>query len=212
MKKIFFTLVIFLSFFITFSQNSFNNKIASISPCNFTLTATQPSAPGICDGTLIIDFSQCTNSPFDIFIPQNGNNPNFSVSAIASQTYTITGICGSPNPFSVLVTNSAGESNGGFIAIPNPATTTMNELSEKNIISINPNPAKDVIELSLIGSDNLNDYFEITNIIGQVVLSSPLVGSKTQIFNIQDLHQGIYFVKVFTRNKLSGYKKIIVEK
>lgn len=106
--------------------NSVNGLLLkTLAPCNPTLSGTPPKCSGACDGQIVIDFTGCTDPPFDVFIPQNCSTPNISISGIVGPTFTVTGICGCSNAYVVSVTNNFGEGGGNIISIGNPPASNL---------------------------------------------------------------------------------------
>ncbi len=91
------------------------------------------------------------------------------------------------------------------------ASVGINELTDGNYFSVLPNPANDILSIELKTTNDINATIEITNTIGQVVLSSSLKNNK-EVLNITQLSNGVYFVKVLSTNKQIGFKKIIVQR
>ena len=114
--------------------NSLNGIVLkTLAPCNPVLSGSPPKCSGACDGQIVIDFTGCTNPPFDVFIPQNCSTPNISISGIVGPTFTVTGICGCSNAYVVSVTNGIGEGGGNIISIGNPPASNL------QFTSISPN-------------------------------------------------------------------------
>jgi hypothetical protein len=74
-----------------------------------------------------------------------------------------------------------------------------------------PNPANDILAIELNTTNDINATIEISNTLGQVVLSSSLKNNK-EVLNITHLSNGVYFVKVLSINKQIGFKKIVVQR
>lgn len=74
----------------------------------------------------------------------------------------------------------------------------------KKSISIFPNPANDIINIS--SGNDVPKSIEITNIIGQTILSLNKINDLNTTVNLSDFSQGLYFVKVnFTDKNVSGH-------
>jgi hypothetical protein len=91
------------------------------------------------------------------------------------------------------------------------ASVGINELINGSYLSISPNPANDLLSIELKTTNDINATIEITNTLGQVVLSSSLKNNK-EVLNITHLSNGVYFVKVLSINKQIGFKKIVVQR
>ena len=72
--------------------------------------------------------------------------------------------------------------------------------ANENYISVYPNPAKDLLNVDITTPiDITNAKSEITNALGQVVQTSFIKQTNTQL-NIQQLNSGVYFIEVKTNN------------
>lgn len=74
-------------------------------------------------------------------------------------------------------------------------------------ISIYPNPAKNVVNISAPAAIN---RVEMVNILGQKVYENATIGSENTTINVSDLQNGTYFVRIFCGNKIMT-KKLIVK-
>ncbi len=77
-------------------------------------------------------------------------------------------------------------------------------------ISIWPNPAKDILNLQLNSTDNLNSEIIIYDVLGKVVLHKKELVSDNTI-SIKNLNQGLYFYNIVQNNKSIKTGKIIKE-
>ncbi len=80
--------------------------------------------------------------------------------------------------------------------------------SVTNLFNAYPNPSNELINIKLEILSETNTTIEITNTLGQVVLSKALTQNITQL-NISDLTKGIYFITVKTGDKTSTQKLVI---
>lgn len=74
-------------------------------------------------------------------------------------------------------------------------------------ISIYPNPAKNILNISAPAAIN---RVEMMNILGQKVYENATIGSENTTINVSDLQNGTYFVRIFCGNKIMT-KKLIVK-
>jgi hypothetical protein len=92
------------------------------------------------------------------------------------------------------------------------STTTSFEDKQSSIINtkmvVYPNPASDVLNISINNSSFKNSSISIYNISGNEVLSSTMMGTSTQL-NIESLSNGVYFVKVKNENGFDRTVKFI---
>ena len=87
-----------------------------------------------------------------------------------------------------------------------PGTVSGIKDIKKNSIRLYPNPANDILNISIERASKL----EIINASGQVVESTYLKDSNTSI-NVSQLKSGIYFVKVIDNAGNVGTQKLIIE-
>ncbi len=110
-----------------------------------------------------------------------------------------------PNPFFVVKYDSTFCDSSVFYC----QTVGLEELKNNNYkLKIYPNPAKDVLNIAieeLLAIETTT--IKITDILGREVLD--LWGS--QQINIKDLKAGIYFLKLYNKEKLIATEKIIKE-
>jgi len=79
-----------------------------------------------------------------------------------------------------------------------------------NRFTINPNPAKDIIALTIADHTSASKI-EIVNISGQRVLSKKLTNDKLSI-DVSDLQEGMYFAKLTELNGDISVQKLIIRK
>lgn len=211
MKQLYFVLVFTVSV-LSYSQN---NKAPS--SCIFTLVGyTNPSAFGLCDGTATISLAGCTNPPYQIQWINTNPNPACQTlppneTNFTGTTYSVNTLCGCGTSYNVLVENSIGEQAAIPVAIYNPAPTSIMELNNGTTISIAPNPAQDILNIDL-KELNLSDIkLDISNALGQLVLSSR-INENNPTIKIQQLPNDIYLVRLYSAQKQIGFKKIVVQR
>ncbi len=83
----------------------------------------------------------------------------------------------------------------------------INEIDNNNTISIYPNPANDFMTISLVAESADATTIYIVNAIGEIVLAEKAMSSNTTL-NTSNLTNGIYFIKVESKNG-SAIKKFI---
>jgi Secretion system C-terminal sorting domain len=79
------------------------------------------------------------------------------------------------------------------------------EINRKNIITINPNPAKDYISINGIGSFN---FFELVDVNSKIVKRIPKQNNNQ--YNIADLKSAVYIVRIIS-NKTIITSKIVIK-
>ena len=99
-----------------------------------------------------------------------------------------------------------------FVLILNAVSTTTGIDIESNITNtkmlVYPNPASDVLNISINNTSFKNSIISIFNISGNEVLNSIMNGASTQL-NIESLSNGVYFVKVKNENGFDRTVKFI---
>ena len=109
-------------------------------------------------------------------------------------------------------TGGAGSSCGRTpVTINNDCATGSEELTQGSF-SLYPNPAQDIVNVSLNGIDANGAVIELFNQVGQVVISKTLNGN-TNIAQIQtdELDAGVYFVKVTSGNDTYNSNVVITK-
>ena len=84
----------------------------------------------------------------------------------------------------------------------------LREFTNDKLCSVIPNPTNGLLTIT---SNTELQNIEVTNVAGQVLLSQPC-NSKSQIVQLQNLAEGIYFVKVVCTNGMSVTKKAVVNR
>ncbi len=75
--------------------------------------------------------------------------------------------------------------------------------------NIYPNPAKNIINISMEGNfDNLS--YEIMDMEGKVILAEAIIDDEDTTINISVLKAGIYFVRIKGENRTDAIKKLVV--
>lgn len=73
-------------------------------------------------------------------------------------------------------------------------------------VKLYPNPSNNLINIYF--ENNENTYVEIININSQKIISKPLENNIVNKINISDLQTGIYFIRVYSKNKIWNNKLI----
>ena len=88
----------------------------------------------------------------------------------------------------------------GPFQLLNPTFSSYNEalsvfnISNENMISIFPNPAKDNLQV-LVSNEQLNETMNILSVEGKVLKEYKIQNKETTI-NIEELEKGIYFIRI----------------
>lgn len=88
------------------------------------------------------------------------------------------------------------------------ASVGLNEVNNNNLIAIQPNPSNGLV---VISSTTELEKIEVLNLAGQVLVSEN-ANSKTHQLYLENLANGIYFVKVYNSQKQVSLKKLVVQK
>ncbi len=99
-----------------------------------------------------------------------------------------------------------------FVLILNANSTTTSIENENSIINtkmaVYPNPASDVLNISISNANFKNSSISIYNVSGSELLNSTMNGASAQL-NIEALSGGVYFVKVKNENGFDRTVKFI---
>ncbi len=84
---------------------------------------------------------------------------------------------------------------------------------KENLVRIYPNPANDILNVEF-KTESDEARFVITDVLGQLVLDKGVMKQDSREsgqLDVSELKKGIYFLKVFDKEKLIGIEKIIKE-
>lgn len=81
-------------------------------------------------------------------------------------------------------------------------------LTNDNLISVSPNPA--INELTVRSNSEI-EKVEITNVTGQIILCEQ-ANSRNYKLNLENISNGVYFVKVYQNAKQASIKKVVIQK
>ena len=110
--------------------------------------------------------------------------------------------------YSVSGTNAAGCTNSISVNVMVNSCVGINEISgQAGGISVYPNPANSVLNLDFSTFNNEAVQVEITNTVGQVVLSATVSSQYTSL-NIQHLNAGLYIIKTIGNGKANALRFI----
>jgi PKD repeat protein len=131
------------------------------------------------------------------------NTPNPSHTYASVGTYTVTLTVGNE-----ICSNSLSKS----ISL-NP--NSINPILENDKLSIYPNPAKDLIYIQLNENIKTPIEIEITNTLGENVLSKKItqsISNNLYSLNIEHLSSGVYYIKTRDKNNKISIGKFVVDK
>ncbi len=158
-------------------------------------------------GSTTVKISLCSSS-FDTYLSLLDSNGTLIA-------YNDDGICGSN---AQLIYNSSNSdtlyavvegwntAQGDFILTIDDVTGIEEYNKELNVITVNPNPATDVI---VIGSTVTMKTIEFLEVSGKIISTIHVRGLRTNEWKVSDLQNGIYFVKVIDINGNIVIQKLI---
>jgi len=166
-----------------------------------TINAISSSTNNLCAGNYTsIYISSYSGPTISTYTWSNGTN---AFSIYVNPTVTTT--------YTVLATNNVGCSSSGTVTqiVSNCSTVGINEIDNNNTISIYPNPANDFMTIEVTELVEVADAttIYIINALGEMVLTEKVTSSNTTL-NTSNLTNGIYFIKVESKNG-SAIKKFI---
>jgi hypothetical protein len=179
--------------------------VSRIGSCSFTIT-TQPISKSVAAGSNVSFSLTSSNTSVTYQWQQNigfgfvnlSNNAQFS--GVTNSNLIINNVTLSQNNYSyACIVTSGSCSIISNSAVLNITKTGMNNLINKNIFSVYPNPANDLITIQ---ADKVlpNITYTILDQTGREVLSGTLK-NKTELVNISNLARGFYFVQVGEMDK-----------
>ncbi|MDX2173380.1 MAG: T9SS type A sorting domain-containing protein [Bacteroidota bacterium] len=195
----------------------------SLGYINFTLTSVVPFYPSCLNTSNALTVT-LLNSPSISIVSSSSLlcvGQSATLTAGGASTYTWnTGYMGSigvvtppvgTTNYTIAGTNSNGCYNSSIYTQSVSLCTGLNSLAEalEATLQIFPNPTKGI--LNVISTSSITDI-QILNTLGQVVYQSNHASTPLSVtVNIQQLSNGIYFVKVLECNKVMATQKIIKE-
>ena len=128
-----------------------------------------------------------------------------AITGATTQFLTMTGM----GSYSVVVTNASGCTSAASAFFVN---TGINQLSIDEVFNVFPNPASEVINITLVTNLEVQSAV-ITNIVGKtvkVINAKTFKGTDTYTVGIEDLSKGMYFVSMQVDGRLMT-RKIVVQ-
>ncbi len=110
----------------------------------------------------------------------------------------------------VPVTGSISVASGQCVILTNNTTVAVKSITERhNEITVYPNPNHGIFSV-IVRDPFLKAEIEVYNMLGDKIITSKMVGDKTQI-DLSKQTKGIYFVQIVSDRKVVASKKLIVE-
>lgn len=162
---------------------------------NLSVTAVgnASSTASSCDGTAVAAVTGGT-SPY-IYL---WDDPNAQTNA------TAVGLC--PGTYNVMVTDAGGATgtaSAGVIVL-----SSVNDLNTDNGMLVYPNPAEDVLYVSLVEKNNDLAYVSLIDMTGKTVYSSRISENKL-IINSKNWNPGVYVVQLISEGIVSRERVIL---
>ncbi len=103
---------------------------------------------------------------------------------------------------------------GQFYRIGNDTTTSTNISNNinKDIVSIFPNPANDILNISIPLSDDKHFDFKIYNNLGRLVSTNSIQNTVNFTYDVSNLTEGIYYIQLTSDNQTPYKRKIIISR
>ncbi len=173
--------------------------VLNVSADTLSIGATANSTQTV-DITSNIDWSiSCDQSWLTANTANGSNNASITLTAEANPSAT--------TRTAIITINGSADKTQTILVIQDVGTTSISK-TENSGINIFPNPANDLLNITLPPATNPY-LIEIFNINGKKVISKILKTDQNKI-DISDLSEGIYMIKVYTKEG-PFVKKIIIQ-
>jgi PKD repeat protein len=173
--------------------------ITVIDAPNLSTSSTVDHVGAPLDGTATVDVTGGT--PPYIYSWSNGQS-----STSANSTNTITGIAA--GNYNVQVTDGSGCTVSQSVLVS--TNTGVEEQELEALVSVYPNPAKDVVTIELPSGKQAN-ICELYNVIGARMESFSVAGKQRFSVDLKAIAKGVYFLRINVDGQLIT-KKIIIAK
>lgn len=90
------------------------------------------------------------------------------------------------------------------------SSLSINEFSKDIKVTVSPNPVNDYINIKIEAQDLNGLKLDIYDSTGKIIIDSMDFSNHLTALNIGNLKSGIYFLKIKSRDKTVGVKKIII--
>lgn len=206
---------------ITWSNGAEGNEINDLTSGTYTATGTDANGctesydfivneptEVVLENSEIMNIDD-TNPTGSINIDIDGGTPGYSfLWSNGEETQNIEGLA--IGEYTVIVTDANGcKSNFGPFTVQSIIAVV--EIEGLEAFELQPNPATDLVNISLTFDVNTSAEISIVNNLGQIVSTTQKEGKEINFRqDVQTLSSGLYFVKI-TANNQSTIKKLIVE-
>ncbi|MES2761686.1 MAG: T9SS type A sorting domain-containing protein [Bacteroidota bacterium] len=159
----------------------------------YELTSCLPLAAG----TYFIGIQQVLNQPLNIGFDRNTNHKN-------ALYYNLTGT------WQQSAINGSIMINPVMGCVDPPVIIGLNTYQKTDKIKLYPNPAQNTITINLPGNQLANADLEITNALGQTVLTTTFTSNEPT--DISGLSNGLYFIHIKGNNLNVSSQKLIISR
>jgi plastocyanin len=98
-----------------------------------------------------------------------------------------------------------------IVQVIQDASTTGISENSKNTVHIYPNPAQDMVRVSLDKVVDNNARIQFIDLTGKTVMDRSLINQKESVLDVRELTRGCYFVKVLLGNETIVQQVILTE-
>lgn len=185
-----------------------------------TVDVVVPGAGVVVDNAAYTDFTGYLNlAPANYTLQITPGNNNAVI--VAAYTANLTAVSGAAitvfaSGFLDPTANQNGPSFGLYATLadgttfPLPVATGLGEMNNELISSIFPNPAQDMINVSL-PADVVAEAVQVSDISGKIILTFPAMSNANQLaVNVSGLQSGTYFLNVVANNQVAVKRFSIV--
>jgi hypothetical protein len=195
----------------TFTIQGGNSVVSPTTNTTYTVTGTSSNG---CESNTFATSNVTVNAlPIVTLDPLSSplcvNSPSVALNGSPSGgSYIGTGVSGSTfNPsvgagtytinYNYTDANTCSASASQTVVV-NLCTGIEDNTSKNNIISVYPNPAKNILTIDFSNSKNTISHVSIINTLGAQVLNAEITEEKT-IINLNNLSNGLYFLQIGTQ-------------
>jgi hypothetical protein len=161
----------------------------------------------------LVKYDASGNEQWAKAVGGNDNDEIYSVVTDAPGNVYVAGLMGSNimmfDAFTLQNTSTPGDSLDIFVARISDFTVGEQIAAAKDEISIYPNPAQEMVQLTLPVNDK-SCFLSVYNAMGEIVFQEKIKSSRGNYFlNVESLTDGVYFIKLQWEDKNSTAKMIV---
>jgi plastocyanin len=195
---------------ITVSASGVSNQVVTVTQAGAAATlSVSPPSQSVTESAGSTDFTVTSNSVWEVSSDATwctvtpagtGNGTIMAVyeanSSNTERTANITVFVSGVTPVVVTVMQ-----DGSSVGIPQTSA---------NSIRLFPNPAKDVVKISLDNLSPDNTRISLIDLTGKIIFDQPVSGNETSL-KVGDLPRGLYFVKISLNNEQVTRRLVLVD-